>query len=270
MDTDQATAWNEVTAERAGTAPVAPAETPVPVPAVVEAPATDPLAAIQAQIAEFEAKMSGRLRNVEGHIGNLNGTQKELKTLMDASKTAATQVGDAPTQTEIKQAAANPQAWDDLKEDYPEWATATEALLDSRLKNSFDAKAFEADIKEQMRGETAAVRQEIIESSLAAVFPGWKDDVQSAGFKTWSTAQSDEVKALIYSDKVGDAAKMLKLYEVAKQSNPANAIIEQRKATLAAATTTPKGVRTTSAQKAWEDMSSDERWDYEKRQRAKR
>ena len=271
------TLWNEVTAERAGSTPAKPVEKPAPVAAVtepvVETAKPDPLAEITARLAEFENKLGTRLRNVEGHIGNLNGTQKELKTLMEASKTAANSVGQAPTQSEVKAAAGNPKAWEDLKGDYPEWANATEALLDSRLTGAntgFDAKAFEAEIKQQMRGETEAVRKEIINSSLDAVFPGWKEVVQSEAFDTWQAVQPEAVRALARSEKVGDAAKMLKMYETARLANPSNAITEQRKQTLAAATSTPKGIRTSTTQKAWADMTMAERWDYEKRQRAKK
>lgn len=263
--------WNEVAAERTGSEPVKPAEKPAPAPA-----ATTPAAAITlappadfaAKLAEIEARFSDRLRKAEGHIGNLNSTQQDLRAQVDAGK-AAKQATGGPTQAEIKDAAANPAEWDALKTDYPEWATATEKLLESRMVGAFDAKAFEATIREEMKGQNAAVRAEMIDSALDAVSPGWKEEVKSDPFKAWAAGQSDAVKALIRSDKVGDAAKMLRLYEVSKQSSPANQLIEQRKATLAAATGAPKGIRNATASKSWADMSAGERWESEKRTRAK-
>lgn len=269
IEQDAQATWNEIAAERAGDAPVRPAEKPATAPAAIAPQAeVKPEVDFAAKIAEMESKFGDRLRRAEGHFGNLNGEVMSLKSQLDAAKAAAKTTG-GPSQAEIKQAAANPAEWDALKVDFPEWATATERLLDARIANGFDAKAFESTIKEQMRGETAAVRKEIVNSSLDAVFPGWEEEVKTEGFNTWVNQQSDAVKALTASDRVGDAAKMLKLYETAKQSNPANQLIEQRKQTLAAATATPKGVRTASAQKSWEDMTTNERWDYEKRQRAK-
>jgi len=276
IEQDAQAVWNEVAAERAGgTPPVKPAEKPVPAPAAVEPVAEvkpDPVAEMVAKLTEFESKISGRMRNVEGHIGNLTGVQKQLREMLEAGKTAAKQSGDAPTQSEINNAISDPAEWSDLKRDYPEWATATEKLLEARLvgnQSNFDAKAFEAKISELVEGKTKAVRAEIVDSALDAVLPNWKEEVNTPEFVKWQQAQPDSIKALAESDKVGDAAKMFRLYEKAKEANPANQIIEQRKQTLAQATSTPKGIRTTSTQKSVADMTPAELWAYEKRQRAK-
>ena len=277
---DSQAIWDELAAEHTGK-PATPAKvepTPAPVQAAVAPTAAeitlDPLAQVQAQLAELQEKFNGRLRNVEGHIGSLNGTQKELKAILDASKLASQQGSQAPTQNEIKEAMVNPKEWDALKADYPEWGGAIEKLLDVRIGNQgsgFDAKAFEATIKEQMRGESAAMRKEIVESALDAVFPTWKDDLNSASFTKWQNGQPDDVKALLHSEKVSDAAKMLKLFEEAKLSDPAAQVIAQRQKNLAAATATPKGIRgNATPQKSWDDMSAIERWDHEKRLAAKR
>ena len=247
---------------------------PDPAPAVTEAPVAeevkpDPLAEITSQLKDLQEKFNSRMRNVEGHIGNLNGTQKQMQALMDASKAAANQVSDAPTQAEMKGAAGTAK-WDELKEQYPEWAEATESLVIANRGPNFDAQAFEAKVKEQMKGETAAIRKEIIDVALDAVYPGWQDEVKSQGFQTWAAAQPDTVKALMASESVGDAAKMLRMYEAAQQANPAAQIVEARKQKLAAAAGAPKGVQTPNVTKSWADMSEQERWEYEKRQRAKR
>lgn len=276
IEQDSQAVWNEVAAERAGvTPPVKPAEKPVVAPAAVEPVAEvkpDPVAEMVAKLSEFESKISGRMRNVEGHIGNLTGVQKQLREMLEAGKAAAKQSGDAPTQAEINQAVSDPTEWGDLKKDYPEWATATEKLLEARLggnQSNFDAKAFEAKISELVEGKTKAVRMEIVDSALEAVLPNWKDEVNTPEFMKWQQAQPDDIKALAESSKVGDAAKMFRLYEKSKEVNPANQIIEQRKQTLAQATSTPKGIRTTTTQKSVADMTPAELWAYEKRQRAK-
>lgn len=256
--------WGEVAAERAGQVPAKPAEKPA-TPAA-EAPLVaqvtpEPVVDYAAKFAEVEA----RFHRTESSLGRINA---DLKAQLEASKTAA-KTTEGPTQAEIKTAAVDPAEWDALKKDYPEWATATEKLLESRMAPAFDSKKFETEIKEQMRGENAAVRAEIIDSALDAVSPGWKEEVKSDAFGSWIAGQPESVKALTQSDKVGDAAKMLRLYEASRQSSPANQLIEQRKATLAAATGTPKGTRSTTASKSWDDMSADERWESEKRTRAK-
>ncbi len=176
-------------------------------------PAPDPLKELMARFDKFEAGHN----KLAGHIGGLQRTQQEIQSTLAAAQAATKAVTDAPTQGEVKEAMASPAEWAALKADYPEWATATEKLLDSRMPK-FDAKAFEEGIKREMVGQTAAVRQEIINASLDAVFPGWVDEVRSDGFKKWADGQTDAVKSLIASNNVGDAARMLKLYDASKQS----------------------------------------------------
>lgn len=264
--------WNEVAAERAGIAPVKSAEKPTTTPAAAE-PVTEAKPDVRGELdafkADIEAKYAEKFRKLEGQFGNVNGETQRLKAELEAAKAAAKST-DGPSNSEIKEAITNPQEWDDLKSKYPEWATAHEKLLDARIAANFDAKAFEAAIKRDIQGQTEAVRKEIIDSALDAVYPGWKAEVNTDGFKQWFEGQSDEVKALTNSPSVGDAAKMLRLYEASKQSNPANQITEQRKATLAAAAGAPKGVRSTTPQKSVSDMTPAELWEYEKRQRTKR
>lgn len=268
---DAQASWNEIAAERSGK-PVKHVVKPVETPAVIQDAEVkpDPLAELQARFAELE-KVAGRVRNIESTVGNINHTQKQLKEMIDAGKSAANQSNNSPSQNEIKQASVNTAKWDALKSDYPDWADATEELLSARMSNNFDAKAFEEQIMERMKGETKAARQEIIHSALDAVFPDWKEDLNTTEFDSWMKEQPDNIKSLFESDKVGDAARMMRLYEKSKQSNPESEIVEQRKNKLAAATATPKGISTPkSTQKLYADMNADERWNYEKRQRAKR
>ena len=260
--------WNEVAAERSGQ-PVKHAVKPVETPAAPVEVKPDPMAEMLAKITELE-KVAGRVRNIESTVGNINHTQKQLKETIDAANAVAARSNNAPSQSEIKQASANTAKWDALKSDYPEWADATEELIGSRV-NNFDDKAFEAKIREDMKGETASVRKEIINASLDAVFPDWQYEVNTPEFLLWKDAQQDGIKSLYDSNRVGDAAKMLRLYEKSKEVNPENQIVEQRKQTLNAATATPKGVRVpNNVQKSYQDMTADEKWAYEARSRAKR
>lgn len=260
--------WNEVAAERSGQ-PVKHAVKPVETPAAPVEVKPDPMAEMLAKITELE-KVAGRVRNIESTVGNINHTQKQLKETIDAANAVAARSNNAPSQSEIKQASANTAKWDALKSDYPEWADATEELIVSRV-NNFDDKAFEAKIREDMKGETASVRKEIINASLDAVFPDWQYEVNTPEFLLWKDAQQDGIKSLYDSNRVGDAAKMLRLYEKSKEVNPENQIVEQRKQTLNAATATPKGVRVpNNVQKSYQDMTADEKWAYEARSRAKR
>lgn len=266
LDQNPAALWDEVTAERSGK-PVKQPEKPAPAPAVAETPPVDPLDAIRAEIAEL-SKLKDRVRNAEGHIGNLTGSQKEIREYINASKTAANTTN-GPSATAINAAAQDPEEWANLRKAFPEWALATEKLVDSRKQN-FDARAFEEQLMERVAGETKAVREEIINTSLDAVFPGWKAECASEGFKSWFAGQPKEIQDLGNSSSVGDAVKMLRLYETSKANDPAAKLQAQRQKTLESATSLPKTGRTPNAQKSWEDMTPSERWEYEKKQRAKR
>ena len=162
---------------------------------------------------KFE-ELEKRTRNVEGHIGGLTATQKRLNETMAAAQAAAKKVPDAPTQQQLDKAIDDPAEWKTVESEYPEWAKATRALVEARVNSApkFDAEEFQRKVTEQVQGQTAAARQEIIESALDAVLPGWIDQVKTKDFEDWMTAQKDDVKALMGSQKVGDAARMLRLY----------------------------------------------------------
>ena len=281
-DQEQQAIWDEeLKAREAGqtTTPALKADEPSPdadvtgtgVTTTAEVPKTKTTDELLTEALNKIDKLSDRQRNVEGHIGGLTRNQNSMRENMTAAASAAAAVRDAPTKAQVTEALADPQEWDALKKDFPEWATATEKFLDARLSHvgkssAVDVKAIEAMVTERIKGETAAVRQEIISSSLDAVFPGWADDVKTDGFGRWLGSQEAEVKALSESPHVGDAAKMLRLYEEAKRANPTTALLEQRKQKLANAAAAPRGVKT-SAVKSPDDMSGQELWDYEARQR---
>lgn len=266
---DQQAIWDEVAAEKGN----APAEKPQlaqtvvevePVAAATEEPKT-PTAEDQLRdaLARIE-KIEGRTRNVEGHIGGLTRNQNEIRSTLQAAQAAAVTTKDAPTAAQVKEAIANPEEWDALKSDFPEWALATEKFLDSRLSSmpkGMDEAALEKRLKQ--------VEERVINTSLNAVFPGWRADTQTDAFKAWAAAQPEDVQALAYSDEVADAARMLKLYDLSKQASPTSQILEQRKQKLAAAVTAPKGVRPVAV-KSVDQMSPQELWAYEARLREKR
>lgn len=204
-----------------------------------EEPKPDPMQEI---LSRFD-KLEQRTRNTEGHIGGLNHNLKQVTETLAASKAAAQHVSDAPTQTQVKEAMANPKEWDALKGDFPEWANATEKLMESKLSqvgNQGNVDAVRREV-ESIRGETAAVRKEIAESALDAAFPGWMDDINTPEFGTWMQTQPEEIKALAASSKVRDASRMLRLFEAhkSKKATPTPSVVARQKRIEAAVT--PRG-----------------------------
>lgn len=180
---------------------------------VDEPEAVDPIKALMERFDKLEA----RTRNAEGHIGGLNHQQKLLQeSIQAASKAATKQVTDAPTKEQVSEALKNPQEWEDLKLAFPEWATATEKFMEAKLA-SIKPEA-PALTPEQVEKKIADVIERVTDTSLNAVFPGWRKEVATPEFDAWLNSQPDDVKALAGSDDVGDAARMLKLYDLSKQA----------------------------------------------------
>lgn len=207
---------------------------------VAETPKPDPLVEV---LSRFD-KMEHRLRNTEGHIGGLNHNLKQMQETLAASKAASQQVSDAPTQEQVKEAMANPKEWDELKSDFPEWASATEKFMDARLSKvpAVDETKIR-ELEQKLNNETATLRKESIDATLDAVLPDWDLEVKTPEFSKWMESQSDDVKALAASNSIRDAAKMLRLFSTHKarsvpEPKPSNVAARQKRIEAAV---TPKG-----------------------------
>lgn len=289
MDKDSQKLWDEVVAERSLEIQPTPAAEPGE---VIEPVATDPTTKEPVETLATEVKpltteelltqalarvekLEGRTRNVEGHIGNLTSQQIKVRETLDAAQAASKQVSDAPTGDQVKKAIANPEQWESLKADFPEWSEATEAFMDAKLaglKAGADeetvARLVQDTIAKAKDTMTGDLRKEIVNASLDAVFPGWEDEVKTDAFGAWLQSQAAEVKTMAQSAKVGDAARMLSLYEEAKKTSPTQQLLDKRQKTLENAVAAPRGGRNVPA-KSTDQMTTSELWDYEARQRAK-
>lgn len=242
-------------------AEVEPTPAPTAAPAAAEAK-PDPIA----ELAEKIGKLEGQLRNVSGHIGGLNQGQQQLRQMLDATKAAAAEVKDAPTQQQVKEAMQSPEEWETLKKDFPEWSEATEKFLDARLANltaqqaSVDPAAIDKIVAERVAKETAAVRAEAVDAHLDGIVDGdWHAEVQSEAFGKWMAGQPADIQALGESAKLTDAAKMLRLFVKSKAANPSQQILQQRSAKLDAAAGIPRGQKPART-KSPDDMSPEELW----------
>ena len=212
-------------------------------------------------------KLEGRTRNVEGHIGGLTSQQKALHDTFAAARSAAAEVKDAPTQAQIKQAIANPEQWDRLKDDFPEWSAATETFIDHKLKGitpGADVDTVNRLVANAVNSASVRITQEveakIIDKSLNAVFPGWRKEQPQ--IVEWAQAQPPEIQAWAASNEVEDAASLLSKYYEAKKTNPAQQVLDQRKQKLNQAAAAPRGTRPAPT-KTPDQMSKEELWDHE-------
>jgi hypothetical protein len=197
----------------------------------------------------FKAEQTKALESLErklfGHIGGITRTLNEVKTEIAAAKAAAKTVDDAPTQAQIDTAAKDPEEWEKLKQEWPEWAAAFEKKIDAKLAAvkpaEFDQNKFisEAQIAfETKQREAAAAR-------LERDFPQWRSPENYSALTQWLETQPDHVKALAESDWIDDARQLLTLYKQSKETPPTKPEADKPKDTTRQkrfeAAITPKG-----------------------------
>lgn len=209
---------------------------------VAEEVKPDPIAELAEMKARFE-KLEARTRNAEGHIGGLNHNQKQMQETLAAARAATQKVSDAPTQGQVREAIDNPQEWEALKGDFPEWATATEKYMDARM-----AKAGGVNVDELTTRLTAAeqiakaaeeraikAEEKMAQRELSRLVPDWKER-NTTEFFSWLDVQPEDVRALASSWEPEDAAKVYQLHE--KATKPIQSNTRQRRIEAAV---TPKG-----------------------------
>lgn len=173
-------------------------------------------------------KLEHRTRNAEGHIGGLNHKQKLLDETVQAAKAATEQVRAAPSQAQVNEAIENPAEWNALKDDFPEWATATEKYMDAKLAAAkpqpFDMSPIDKLVNERIASQSESMKQTLSIVALDTAFPDWQEEVKTPEFAKWQSAQSEAVQKLGESDNAADASRMLRLYEASKRQTSNNEV----------------------------------------------
>lgn len=227
----------------------------------------DKLAQID-QLAQANAQLLHHVKTAEGRVAAM---QREFQQARAAQTAVAPQ--DAPSQGQIATAAKNPEKWEQLKQDFPEWAGAMEEYVASKLGSmqpqgeQFDPQAVAQFVHQQVTQTKAEMQRLVEEARIEGKYDNWRDMVNTTDFAQWFAVQSPEVRALAGSASARDAIRMLDLFSEAKKRS-ATDIKQERGARLAAAATTRPGQ--TPPPKTLDDMSPTELWNYEAQQRAKR
>lgn len=164
---------------------------------------------------EMSAKMKGldevnyRLKQTENRIGALQNQLHEAKK--EAEKVKA-----APTKEEIEKAAADETSWSELKEEFPEWASAIDARL-AKASSSF--KSEQEKIKDSQATTTRQIEDKIVKlqeltetfekSLLEFKHPDWEKTISTPEYQEWILKQPEETKKLTTSKFAKDAVKVL-------------------------------------------------------------
>ena len=272
--------WNEeakaheavdTTPPQVAAAPVEepPRVEPEPAPAPV---AEDPLASLPeavrarlAKIDEIESVNSQLLHELKTTQGRVSAMQSYIDTAKKAQLSVAP--GQAPTDAQIANAVQNPQEWDALKADYPEFGVALDKKIQAEMAaiRQIPAGLKPEDVSSLVREQVEANRSEmkvlLQEAKIEGKHEDWRDVVQTKDFSAWLEVQKPEVKVLANSDTAKDAIKMLDLFHAAK-AKPVDSIRQERESRLNAAAAPTKG-GTAPPPKAIEDLSPAELWELE-------
>lgn len=218
------------------------------------------------QLAQSNAQLLQHVRSAEGRVAAM---QRELQSAKVAQQAVAPQ--DAPTQGQIATAAKNPEKWEQLKQDFPEWAGAMEEYVAAKLGSvkqqpSLDPRLVEAYVQQQVAQTKAEMTRVIEEARVEGKYENWRETVNTPDFMQWFSVQPSEVRGLAESSSARDAIRMLDLFHESKKRT-ATDIKQERGARLAAAATTRPGQ--TPPPKTMDDMSPEELWNYEAVKREK-
>ena len=236
----------------------------------------DPLAGLPeevkvalAKINQLEQANAQLLHHVKSAEGRVAAMQRELQTARAAQQSVAPQ--DAPTQNQMNAAAKNPEKWEQLKEDFPEWAGAMEEYVASKLGSVQSAPGLNpqqvaAFVQEQVTQTKAEMTRAIEEARIEGKYDNWKELINTTDFVQWYSVQPPEVRALAESTSARDAIRMLDMFQETKKRSAAD-IKQERGARLAAAATVKPGQ--TPPPKTLDDLSPEELWNYEAKQRDK-
>lgn len=246
-----------------------PAQQPAPEPAGQPQAYLPPeVVAALAKIPQLEQANAQLLHHVKTAEGRVAAMQREFQQARQAATTVAPQ--DAPSQERMAAAAKNPEKWEQLKQDFPEWAGAMEEYVAAKLGSvqpqapGLTPEQVQELVQTQVTQTKAEMARALEEARIEGKHENWKQEIKTPEFGAWFLAQAPEVRALADSPSARDAIRMLDLYEKAK-TKPAAEVRQERSQRLAAAATTRPGQ--TPPPKTLDDMSPQELWNYEARQR---
>lgn len=247
-----------------------------PAPAANPEPQADPLAGLPeevkaalAKINQLEQANAQLLHHVKTAEGRVAAMQREFQQARQAATTVAPDA--APSQGQMTAAAKNPEKWEQLKQDFPEWAGAMEEYVAAKLGGAQPQQGLTPEqvagyVQQQVAQTKAEMTRLVEEARVEGKYENWRDTVKTPEFAAWYAVQAPEVRSLADSNSARDAIKMLDLYEQAR-ARPATEVKQERSQRLAAAATTRPGQ--TPPPKTLDSMSPEELWNFEASQREK-
>lgn len=197
---------------------------------------------------------------VKATVGRVGSIQSQLATM---GKVAATQqgAGDKPSEQQISKAAANPEKWDALKKDFPDWAEGVEALLSTRIPSAspaVDPQALAKQIEGQFAQRLQQQREEDAMETVSMFDADWKSKAASKEFSDWIKTQPAEYQQRALNTwKPTEILRTMKDFDAARQPAPA-----QKPDPRLSKSVIPRAASRPNLAKPVEEMSDKEYWAY--------
>lgn len=152
----------------------------------------DAVKAKLAEIDELKKANAQLLHHVKSTEGRVAAMQREAQIARQAAKAA----DDAPTSGQIAAASKNPEKWEALKQDFPEWSEAMEEYVSAKLatqprtESAVSAQQIAGYVQQQVAQTRAEMQKAFEESRVEDRHGDWKQTVQTQEFVSWFQMQS--------------------------------------------------------------------------------
>lgn len=281
-DDEYAAEWAQASAERenddtsAADVVVDDVETPAEI-------VVDPMAAVTAAIGDLAKAQKQTSDSLVSFGGQVADQIKQVRAEAEVAKSSTTTAG--PTEAEIRAAEKDPEEWELLKAENPEWGTAIEKVVERRVKRAVDAlvsnqldhsqlvKEITANVEAGLQSRIAPVVQTTLVQTkqaeekmsaayqaVSAVHPEWDKTVKTPEFTAWMKERPPGIRALFNSHDTGDAIEMLNLYvqskPTAKPTKSADQVAAERRNKLSASVIPSSAApvnRASTQALSWED-----------------
>lgn len=213
--------------------------------------------ALESRLSDYDA-IANRLKQAESRIGSITNQ-------LHQAKQAAEDVKKAPTETEIAAAAASDKEWEELKDDFPEWASAMDKRLGAERQKAESALAEiketikvlqtpKEDKTQELETRISRMREELL---LEVRHPGWQTTAKSPEFVEFFKTLPADKQAKAGSDKAVDAIEILDLFRESKTKKSPSEIAKSRQQRLSQSQLPSSGQKSTP-KKSVDDMTDEE------------
>jgi hypothetical protein len=220
----------------------------------------DTMTALQTMFSTLTADLDKRLKPLEGRVGAI---QRDLQLQKNAAEQAAKIVQVAPTKEQMAEASQDTAEWEQLKDDFPEWATALEkrtGAVKKELMAEIEALKGGTQQPADLDERVEKIKADFEVKLLSVKHPGWRNTTASKEYQDWLTTQPQDVQHKATSSRDAmECIEILDSFEKHKSIAPdAAEIANRRNKRLKASETTIQGRARPLQTKSEDDMTPEE------------